>query len=98
MPEEIQKIQTQILPILKQAGVLRSSLFGSVARGESDEKSDVDILVELPRGKSLFDLFDLQDKLQAVLGKKVDIGTYRSIKPMLKDRILKEQVEIYARQ
>ncbi len=97
MSEEIQKIQNQIIPILKEAGVLRSSIFGSVARGESDEKNDVDILVELPRGKSLFDLFDLQDHLQIALGKKVDIGTYRSIKPMLKDRILKEQVEIYER-
>ena len=95
MPEEIQKIQEQILPILKEAGVLRSSVFGSLARGEADEKSDVDILVELPRGKSLFDLFNLQERLQAVLGKKVDIGTYRSIKPMLRDRILNEQVQIY---
>ena len=97
MSEEIEKIKNQIIPTLKQAGVLKSSIFGSVARGEADEKSDVDILVELPRGKSLFDLFDLQDRLQSVLGKKVDIGTYRSIKPMLKDRILKEQVEIYER-
>jgi hypothetical protein len=97
MSEEIQKIQNQITPVLKEAGVLRSSLFGSVARGESDEKSDVDILVELPRGKSLFDLFNLQERLQSVLGKKVDIGTYRSIKPMLKDRILNEQVQIYER-
>ena len=97
MSEEIQKIQDKITPVLKEAGVLRSSLFGSIARGEADEKSDVDILVELPRGKSLFDLFDLQDRLQAVLGKKVDIGTYRSIKPMLKDRILSEQVQIYER-
>ena len=97
MPEEIQKIQQQIVPILKEAGVLRSSIFGSVARGESDEKSDVDILVELPRGKSLFDLFDLQDRLQGVLGKKVDMGPYRSIKPMLKEKILNEQIQIYER-
>ncbi len=98
MPEEVKKIQAQIIPILKEAGVLRSSIFGSVARGEADEKSDIDILVELPRGKSLFDLSDLQDRLQNILGKKVDIGTYRSIKPMLKDKILGEQVEIYAKQ
>jgi uncharacterized protein len=98
VPEEIQKIQRQIVPILKEAGVLRSSILGSVARGQFDEKSDVDILVELPRGKSLFDLFDLQEKLQSVLGKKVDLGTYRSIKPMLKARILNEQVQIYERQ
>ncbi|MFH1990357.1 MAG: nucleotidyltransferase family protein [Patescibacteria group bacterium] len=97
MSEEIKAIKRQILPILKEAGVLRSSLFGSVVRGEADEKSDIDILVELPEGKSLFDLADLQERLQSALGKKVDIGTYRSIKPFLRDRILGEQVQIYAR-
>jgi hypothetical protein len=98
MLEEIQIIKKQILPILKEAGVLRSSLFGSVARGETDEQSDIDILVELPRDKSLFDLADLQQRLQSALGKKVDIGTYRSIKPFFRDRILSEQVQIYERQ
>jgi len=94
MPEEIRKIQAQIVPILKEAGVLRSSLFGSVARGEARLDSDVDILVELPRGKSLFDLIDLQDKLEAKLGKKVDVITYRSVHHLLRDIIFKEQIQI----
>jgi predicted nucleotidyltransferase len=94
MPEEIQKIQAQIVPILKEAGVLRSSIFGSVARGEANEKSDVDILVELPRGKSMFDLIDLEEKLAAKLGKKVDLVTYRSVHHLLRDIIFKEQVQI----
>lgn len=97
MAEEIKKIQKQATPILKEAGVLRSAVFGSVARGEADEQSDVDILVDLPDDKSLFDLVDLQEKLEVALGKKVDLGTYRSIKPLLKDRILREQVQIYER-
>ncbi len=97
MAEEIQKIQARIVPILKEAGVLRSALFGSVARGEADQHSDVDILVDLPEDQSLFDLVDLQEKLQTALGKKVDLGTYRSIKPILKDRILQEQIQIYER-
>ena len=97
MPEEIQKIKDQVLPVLKEAGVLRSSLFGSVVRGESRPDSDIDMLVELPSGKTLFDLIDLQDQLEKILGKKVDIGTYRSIKKIVKDQILKEQVLIYER-
>lgn len=97
MSQEIQTIKEKITPILKQAGVLRSSIFGSVARGEADENSDVDILVDLPRGTSLFDLVDLRNNLQLTLGKKVDIGTYRSIRSVLKERILKEQVPIYER-
>jgi len=94
MPDEIQKIQAQIVPILKEAGVLKSSLFGSVARGEARPDSDVDILVELPEGKSMFDLVRLELKLQEVLGKKVDLVTYRSVHPLLKDIIFKEQVQI----
>ena len=94
MPEEIQKIQAQIVPILKEAGVLRSSIFGSVARGEANEKSDVDILIEFPRGKSMFDLIDLEEKLEAKLGKKVDLVTYQSVHHLLRDIIFKEQVKI----
>ena len=97
MPEEIQKIKDQVVPVLKEAGVLRSSLFGSVVRGESRPDSDIDMLVELPSGKTLFDLIDLQDQLEKILGKKVDIGTYRSIKKIVRDQILKEQVLIYER-
>jgi predicted nucleotidyltransferase len=94
MFKEIQTIKKQILPILKEAGVLRSSLFGSIVRGEADEKSDVDILVELPKGKSLFDLIDLQDKLEAKLGKRADVITYRSVHHLLRDIIFKEQIQI----
>ena len=98
MSEDIAIISKQILPILKQAGVLKSSIFGSLARGEADEKSDIDILVELPKGKDLFDLVDLREKLSFVLKKKVDLGTFRSVKPFLRDRIFKEQVKIYEKE
>lgn len=83
------------MPILKKAGVLKSAIFGSVARGEADESSDVDILVDLPPEASLFDLIGLKQNLEAALGKKVDIGTYRSIKPRIKQQVLAEQIQIY---
>ena len=57
----IEEIKIKVLPVLKQAGVLRSSVFGSVARGEADADSDVDFLVELPEEATLFDLAGLQD-------------------------------------
>ncbi len=96
MTPEIEKIKQQILPILKEAGVLRSSLFGSVARGEATADSDVDILVELPEGTSLFDLVGLKLDLEKALKKKVDVGTYNSVKPRIKERVLAEAVQIYA--
>lgn len=90
----IKQIKDKILPILKEAGVIKSSIFGSYAHGENKEDSDIDILVDLPRGKSLFDLVDLQDKLEEKLDKKVDLVTYNSLHHLLKDRILGEQIQI----
>lgn len=94
MPEEIQEIKEQIVPILKEAGVLRSSLFGSVAKGKARPDSDVDILVELPHDKDMFDLMDLEEKLASKLRKKVDLVTYRSLHHLLREKILKEQIPI----
>ncbi len=94
MRQSLGQIEKKAVPILKEAGVTRSSIFGSYVRGENREDSDIDILVELPRGKSLFDLADLQYRLEEALGKKVDILTYNSIHHLLKDIILKEQVSI----
>lgn len=94
MRTDIAQIKSKILPILKQAGVKRSSIFGSYVRGEARKGSDIDILVELPKGKSLFDFIDLQLKLEEALGRKVDLGEYSTIKPRLKPYILNDQVQI----
>lgn len=92
--KDINKIKEKVLPILKEAGVKRSSIFGSYVRGDEKKNSDIDILVELPRGSSLLDLVGLEMELKKALGKKVDLLTYNSISPYLKDIILKEQVQI----
>lgn len=94
MKADISQIKKKIVPILKDAGVTRSALFGSSARGEMRKNSDIDILVELPQGKSLLDLVDLEMKLAKVLGKKVDLLTYNSISPHLKDYIQKDQLSL----
>ena len=87
-------IKQKVTPVLQQAGVIRSSIFGSYVRGDNNEDSDIDILVELPKGRSLLDLVRLQRELGNVLVKKVDLLTYNSISPLLKDYILKDQVQI----
>lgn len=94
MKTDLEQIKRKIIPILKQAGVKRSSLFGSYVRGEERENSDIDILVEFPRGKSLFDFIGLQLKLEDVLGRKIDLGEYTTIKPRLKEYINNEAVRI----
>lgn len=94
MGVDLDTIKEKVLPILKDAGVTRSSIFGSYVRGENREDSDIDMLVELPKGKSLLDLVGLEMKLEEALGKKVDLLTYKSISPYLKEYIQRDQVQI----
>lgn len=94
MKTSLDEIKKKAIPILKEAGVTRSSIFGSFVRGEEREDSDIDFLVELPSDKSLFDFVDLKQKLEDVLHKKVDLVEYIMVKPRIKDRILNEQVQI----
>lgn len=94
MKADISDIKKKALPILKQAGVTRSSLFGSVVRGKAKKSSDIDILIEPPKGMGLFEFIDLKHKLEDVLNKKVDLGEYSTIKPRLQDNILSSAVQI----
>jgi len=90
----IEDFNRQIIPVLKRFGVKRASLFGSSARGEDREDSDIDILVEFEAGKSLLDLAGLKIELEELLGRRVDLLTFNSLHPLLKDKILKEQKPI----
>lgn len=94
MKTDIDQIKAKALPVLKEVGVIRSSIFGSYVRGEEKENSDIDILIEFPRGKSLLDLVRLQRKLEEVLEKKVDLATYKSVSPLLQKYIQRDLVQI----
>jgi len=91
---QAEKIKELILDILKNYDVKRASLFGSIARGDATDKSDVDLLVEFEGKKSLLDLAGLKLDLEDLLHCKVDVLTYNSINPLLRERILNEQVVI----
>jgi len=91
----IQVIRKKMIPIFKRQGVTKAALFGSVVRGEAKKRSDIDILVRFRGQKSLLDLVGLELELEEKLGKKVDVLTYDSIHPLLRDIILKEQKIIY---
>ena len=88
------KYVIKIIPILKKYGVSRASLFGSVVRGEENDESDIDILVEIPKDMSYFEMLDIKFELEDKLKKKVDLIEYDLIKPRLKQYILKEQIKI----
>jgi len=90
----IDEIKEKIIPILKQYGITKAGIFGSVVRGEATESSDIDILVEIESDMSLLDFVGLKLDLEEALGKKVDLGEYCTIKPIIKDQILSEEVPI----
>lgn len=91
----IQALIKQIEPLFERYGIIRASVFGSLARGDSLKSSDVDLLVEFPPSASLLDLVGLIQDLEVLLHKKVDVVTYDSIHPLLKEEILGEKVDIY---
>jgi len=90
----MQAVREKIIDILRKNDVKRASFFGSIVRGEMTEGSDVDILVEFEGKKSLLDLAHLKNELEDTINRRVDVLTYKSLHPRLKDRILAEQVPI----
>lgn len=84
----------EILRIAAKYGTRNVRLFGSVARDEDDADSDIDLLVVLEPGRSLFDLGGVQYELQALLGCRVDVVTENGLKPRLRDRVLSEAVAL----
>ena len=89
-----QHISELILPILRKHGVRRASLFGSVVRNEATDASDVDLLVEIPDDMSLLGLAGLKVELEETLGRRVDIGEYGTIKPIIRERVMRKQTAI----
>ena len=92
--KKIDEIKRKILPILKRYNVKRAGIFGSIARGEENQESDIDILVEIEGRMSLLDFAGLKLELEEALGKRVDLGEYSTIKPIIKKQILSEEVSI----
>ena len=90
----IREKRPEILKIAARHGAYNLRLFGSVARGEADEASDVDILVELEPTRSLLDLGGFLADMQDLLECKVDVVTERGLKNRIRDRVLQEAVPL----
>ena len=83
-----------ILRVAAKHGARNVRVFGSIARGDDDEQSDIDLLVEFESGRSLLDHAALWLELQELLGCKVDVVSDRGIKPRMRDRVLREAVPL----
>ena len=93
MDLKIKKIKSKIVKVLQKHGVTRAGVFGSYARGEEKKNSDIDILIEPPKGIGL-EFIGIKLDLEDELGRRVDLITYKGIHPLLKKRILKEEIRI----
>lgn len=91
---QIDKYRQTIVPILQKNDVDKAGIFGSFARNEAKEDSDIDILVHFKSRKSLFDLARLELELEKKARRKVEVITYDSINPFIREQILKEEVKI----
>ncbi len=83
-----------ILRIAAQYGAYNVRIFGSVARGEADEKSDIDLLVNMESGRSLLDLCGLFIDLEELLGRKVDVVTEKGLRDRIRNRDLNEAIAL----
>jgi hypothetical protein len=92
--ELVKEKREEILRIAARHGAHNIRIFGSLARGEAHSDSDVDLLVELEPGRSLFDLGGLLMDLQELLGHPVDVVTEQGLRERIRDRVLKEAVPL----
>ena len=92
--EILQLKRDEILRISANHGAYNVRIFGSVARGEADGESDLDVLVDLEPGRNLFDLGGLLMELQELLQCRVDVVTERGLRPRIRERVLAEAVRL----
>lgn len=93
--KNLKSVIKKIIPILKKNNVVRAGIFGSYARGKQKKSSDIDILVEIKDKKmSLLGFAGMKVKLEDALGKKIDLVEYNTIKPLIKKRVLDEEVRV----
>jgi uncharacterized protein len=92
--ELLHEKREDILRVASKRGAYNVRVFGSVARGEADSQSDIDLLVDLEPGRSLFDLGGLLMDLQDLLGHKVDVVTERGLRERIRARVLKEAIPL----
>ena len=92
LDELLQTKREDILQTAQKYGAYNVRVFGSVARGEADEKSDIDLLVDMEKGRSLLDLAGLLIDLEDLLGCKVDVVTTDGLRERIRERVLKEAI------
>ena len=92
--ETLSHKREDVLRAATRYGAHNVRIFGSVARDEADDESDLDVLVDLEPGRSLFDLGGLLMELQELLDCRVDVVTEQGLRPRIRERVLREAVPL----
>lgn len=92
--DQIVNKRKEIISTCKKFGATNVRVFGSCARDDYNESSDVDILVDFERDWDLGTLFELQTELEKLLGRKVDLGTESMLRPRVRNSILSEAIAL----
>ena len=90
----VERHRAEVLRLAAKYGATDVRVFGSVARGDADVSSDIDFVVRMSPGRSLFDLGGLLMDLQDLLGRRVDVVTERGLRPRMRERVLREAVPV----
>jgi hypothetical protein len=91
----IAEITRKITPLLKEYNVVYSGIFGSVARGEDLSGSDVDIMVSVDKPVGIYKFMELQERLEGVIGRKVDLVSRKAVNKYLAPHIERDLITVY---
>ena len=89
----IERIKPKIIDILKKNKIKKAGIFGSYARGDHKKESDIDILIQPPKGMGL-EFIEVKLELENRLKRKVDLVTYKGVHPLIRKNVFKEEVKI----
>jgi hypothetical protein len=86
---------SKLIDICRQNDVIKIGIFGSMANGDANEQSDIDLIVEFSKRKSLLAMVALERKISMALGRRIDLLTEAAISPYMRDRILRDLQVVY---
>jgi len=92
--QEIEKYKQLVLPVLKRYFIKRAAIFGSMAKGNVNADSDVDLLIEPEEGFTIFKMLKLEEEISELIKRKVDLVEYSALKPSIKKEVLVSAITI----
>jgi uncharacterized protein len=91
---QLEQFRQLILPVLKRYSIKRAAIFGSVAKNEMTENSDVDLLIEPEKDFTIFTMLKLEEEISALINRKVDLVEFSALKSTIKTEVLLSAITI----